>query len=1006
MLNRWLENAIRSVCLLAALLALAACGGGGGDSGGPGSGGFLGENGESKEAWTLTLSLKDSAGNDLSALDAGQTATLQVLFLYDKDTTSGNNGEPVSGEVVNVSATLADVSPADGRVTNDDGIAEFTVIAGKFSGAAVITATAEGGSATVTSKLNVNIEGIEVGAISAELTDLAGNDISRVDPLTTGKFTVSIEDNNGDPISDLVVNAASDIGALNPTSGTALTGANGTATFIVTPGTESGAGTLTASVAAGSEVYDTQFNFEVDTELPYELAATFFNTDGEEVSSANTNETLTLQVLAKNRYDDDPIAYQIVSVSIDGLGSITPASGQALTNDEGKAKFTVQVGDDTGAFTLTMQATLAGGTVSREVALNVGQAERSLGYFEDGSFVAGSLLIQPAGQLSSQGTAVITLAVADAEGNRATSNESVTLTSECLYSGDATLDPPNPIRFNTQTSISYIANGCAGTDEITATLASTGAEASGSIEFAPLEAEAISFVAATPNLIALRDTGAISSLSETAQISFKVTNLDGNPIAGATVNFSLSSSVGGAALSCVGDDICDYASDEDEAEKRSTTATAQSNLDGIAKATLLSGFVASPVRVVAYVDLDNDDVRDTNEPQSASNELVITSGLPDQDSISLSASFLNVAGAWDTDGKTSELTVRMADKFNNPVPDGTQAAFITEYGSIVGRCATVDGLCTVTWTSQAPRLPAYVDPVTIYNDIRYDCASHNVGEPDSPGGPCPTPIAGAGYPLGGRSTILVYAVGEESFVDTNGNGRYDEGEYWTNLPEAFLDENEDGVHTPSQRTNCSNPNNTDSICKAGFDEFYVDFNENGVYDLNDEPEAAADSDLPDGLYNGVLCRRSDAETGVCSDQLVNVRDQLVVVMSPSDAGAYYAMVVKATRRPAREETSLDDTQNYRLYVSDVYNNPPPPGSEITFEGSGRCDVLTPAPTIGDTNAPVAFAMGLSVSTEDCQDPTADPDNVSIILKLPNGSQAVWTYGCIVDNPGTTACPSA
>jgi hypothetical protein len=53
-----------------------------------------------------------------------------------------------------------------------------------------------------------------------------------------------------------------------------------------------------------------------------------------------------------------------------------------------------------------------------------------------------------------------------------------------------------------------------------------------------------------------------------------------------------------------------------------------------------------------------------------------------------------------------------------------------------------------------------------------------------------------GAPRGGRSTLLVTAIGEESFIDKNANGRYDEGEYWTNLTEAFVDHNEDNRYTP------------------------------------------------------------------------------------------------------------------------------------------------------------------------------------------------------------------
>ncbi|MBT5153676.1 MAG: hypothetical protein HOM44_06280, partial [Gammaproteobacteria bacterium] len=57
----------------------------------------------------------------------------------------------------------------------------------------------------------------------------------------------------------------------------------------------------------------------------------------------------------------------------------------------------------------------------------------------------------------------------------------------------------------------------------------------------------------------------------------------------------------------------------------------------------------------------------------------------------------------------------------------------------------------------------------------------------------PAYLGGLGQPYGARSTILAWTQGEESFDDTNANGEYDFGEAFNDLPEAFLDKNEDGV---------------------------------------------------------------------------------------------------------------------------------------------------------------------------------------------------------------------
>jgi hypothetical protein len=89
----------------------------------------------------------------------------------------------------------------------------------------------------------------------------------------------------------------------------------------------------------------------------------------------------------------------------------------------------------------------------------------------------------------------------------------------------------------------------------------------------------------------------------------------------------------------------------------------------------------------------------------------------------------------------------------NPVPDGTVINFISEGGDIsngktTASCTTTNGTCAVTFTSAAYK------------------------------------------PTNGRVTVLAYAVGEKSFVDTNGNNSYDSGETFYDLGDIYLDANE------------------------------------------------------------------------------------------------------------------------------------------------------------------------------------------------------------------------
>ena len=127
--------------LLFIAAGLSACGGGGGsDTGGGFTGGGQG-------AQTV-LSLQLGEDTQPVELESGNQTTLSVQVLR------GNS--PVSGIVVTVDASGADVSPAS-LSTNSDGNANFTITAGNQSGAATLTASVEGSTGTVTESVSFNV---------------------------------------------------------------------------------------------------------------------------------------------------------------------------------------------------------------------------------------------------------------------------------------------------------------------------------------------------------------------------------------------------------------------------------------------------------------------------------------------------------------------------------------------------------------------------------------------------------------------------------------------------------------------------------------------------------------------------------------------------------------------------------------------------------------------------------------------------------------------------------
>ena len=120
-------------------------------------------------------------------------------------------------------------------------------------------------------------------------------------------------------------------------------------------------------------------------------------------------------------------------------------------------------------------------------------------------------------------------------------------------------------------------------------------------------------------------------------------------------------------------------------------------------------------------------------------------------------------------------------------------------------------------------------------------------------------------------------LGEEDFTDLNGNGLFDSGEPFRNLPEAFIDFNEDGVYTPfdGSSASCVSRFGTGPCEASGAEEEFIDLDRNGLYGDGSEPNNR------DGLYNGTLCTRMQRIKASAAATSINVREDLVLTLSSS-----------------------------------------------------------------------------------------------------------------------------
>ena len=337
------------------------------------------------------------------------------------------------------------------------------------------------------------------------------------------------------------------------------------------------------------------------------------------------------------------------------------------------------------------------------------------------------------------------------------------------------------------------------------------------------------------------------------------------------------------------------------------SSSATSAADGSVTALLRAGTTATPVRVTASL-ASNPSI------STVSSQLVVSTAIPHQNGFSISATKLNIE-ALNIDGVTTSITARLSDRYGNLVPDGTAVSFRTEGGvsSITPSCITTGGSCTVTLTSSGPR------------------------------------------PSDGRLTVLATAIGEESFIDLNGNGVYDIGEPFTDLPEAFVDGNENGVRDPTEE--------------------FVDFNRDGVYTNGD------------GQFNGVLRACDLAATAAvpipagCPSPVpattVNVRSSLVIVLSGGTAiftGLPTSIVLSSAACP-----SVTDTV-YTVGIADSNGNPLAGGTVVTITTTNGTISTPTTITLPDTVSRGPYLFPIAIRS-DCSSSTG---NLTVSVRSTSG----------------------
>jgi len=409
----------------------------------------------------------------------------------------------------------------------------------------------------------------------------------------------------------------------------------------------------------------------------------------------------------------------------------TPIAGVvvnfATTGNLGKFDVTSALTNDSGDATVTLtpaSATSAGAdTVTASASVNGTPLTASGGFQLAATNVTIASLTSDLTTLPPNGETTLTVRLSDAAIGTPVA---VALTSACATAGHGTLTPPTGVTTTTGVAtFRFRDNSCGSFQTRDTYQASISGNTSTQTLNLPVGAPAAqSIQASSTTTQTIYLKG--SGYTEFANVTFRLVDASGNGVPNQAIDLTANIWSGGLTLDGV----------------TQTTLTKNTDNNGDVVVRVNSGTVPTPVRVLAALH-SNPSI------STVSSALSIAVGLPSQINFSLAQAAPNIEGL-ELNGTENSYTVIASDRMGNPVPDGTAINFVTEGGQVVSNVFTAKDA----------------------NGIAKATAKFNTADP---------------RPRDGRVTIVAYALGEESFVDTNGNNVYDAGEDFQDLGAVFLD---------------------------------------------------------------------------------------------------------------------------------------------------------------------------------------------------------------------------
>ncbi|WP_421711819.1 hypothetical protein [Alcanivorax sp.] len=864
-------------------LMISACGGGSSKDLIPGNGGTPGTGDGS--GFSVTVSLSDLAGGAIGSamnpISANNPARARARVTQ--------NGAPQENIIVEFQASLGELSPEGGTALTDaNGVATIVLRAGDVEGAGQLIA----GIPDSDARAIVNFETLgdatggggtvdNSNALSLVLRDQNDTvNISEVSRDQLGLLKGCLVDSEGDPVQGEVIVFQTSLGVISPASGTALTQNDGCASVNLSAGSSAGAATATASYGN----LNATVNFVTDgSGSDVQVGTISFVQMPTEINSSQP-ENITVEV----RNSAGATQQNKIVVFSTDLGTLSPSTGKVLTNASGQATVSLDIGNDSGAGTIQATTDFDNQTVVEERVFNAVQDEVQFGFDDGVNFQQGVLGLSN-DDIAAGSTITVTGNLRNVTAGTAYTDETE-VTFQSVNCGTSQVEASKIARSGVVT-VTYTAGAGCDSDSVRAFATVNGEQLqaqSATIAIENAAPSSIEYLGSDPadGQLSIKGSASVGG-QESATLLFLLKDENGTPLTSpADVTFTLSTTIGGIVFA-----------------GGQTEIVRQSNSQGEVSVQVNSGTVPTSLAVQATL---------TALPTvtTSTNALSISAGLPVQENFRIAVGSENPSPAGGSRLNTpTQVIASAADQFGNPVPDGTNIQFVSELGKIGSNCQTVDGTCSVTWTSQGLREEKF-DPikkgracvtaqpgefVSQYGVARFGCGFHD---------------------RFGRSTVLSYTPGVESFIDTNGDSIWgtaadNSDRVYVDLPDPFVDANETGLYGDP-------PNNV----------FFNIENEGSYQQRN-------------GQYNGI---NGDCAQG--DDCRIYVRRQLVIVSSTQDVQLYPYM--------ANADLSSAEWVSEQAWLESGSNESPQGWADALF-----VDSVAGGPVNGVTVSPEGFIQSVT-----------------------------------------------